>query len=169
MKNPQKVIYHASRLKWLGVAAICAGFTIGGYFMLRDDPRASRQIAGYFVSGFFGLGLIVAVANLIPGATFLRLDSDGFTMCSMWRSHTYRWEDISHFGITSVATGHTNKKMVGFSFIEDSPRRPKSERMRNLNMSLSGFEAALPDDYGQGYEKLATELSERLLNYKERK
>ncbi len=148
--------------------AISLGFTVGGYYMLDGDPRLSRQFAGWLCCGFFGLGTIVSVANLIHGASYLKIDSDGFTLCAMWRKHSYRWEDISHFGVTSVQAGPTAKTMIGYSFIENSPRRPKSKGLRSMNVSLSGYESALPEDFGRGYEALAAELTDRLTAHRMR-
>jgi hypothetical protein len=163
-------VFHTSKLKWLAVLAICVAFSVGGYFMIHDPKANSIKVlfGGYLCMLFFGPGALVAVAALLPGSSYLRVGVDGFTTCSLWRRHSYSWSDISHFGLTSVPAGPSSKKMIGFSFVANSPRRSKSTSLRALNTQISGFEAALPDDYGQGYERLLTILEQRLVAYRSR-
>ena len=168
--NSEDQVFHASKLKWFAVLAICVAFSVGGYFMIHDPKANTIKVlfGGYLCLLFFGLGALVAVAALVPGSSYLRVGVGGFTMCSLWRQHSYSWSDISHFGLTSVPTGPSSKMMIGFSFVADSPKRSKSTSLRALNMQLSGFEAALPEDYGQGYEKLLNILEQRLAAHKSR-
>src|SRR5712691_5327003 len=71
---------YPSRKKWLYVAAVCAGVAILGLVeVLRGD--VVERIFGWLFLAFFGCGLIAAVINLLPNASYLRLDAKGFTAC----------------------------------------------------------------------------------------
>ena len=83
--GPQKLF--PSRKKWLLLMVVGIAFTAGGIFMVREQADG-----GWFVLIFFGLGLVVSIAMLLPGAGGLLLDSDGFKMTSLFRSHRSRWQ-----------------------------------------------------------------------------
>jgi hypothetical protein len=150
MQTLKPMVLRPSPLKWLGVNAICLVFVVIGTFMIR-----SGDAMGWFVAGFFGLGLLVGIVCMLPGAAYLTLDAQGFTMCSLYRAHTYRWEDVTGFGVGRVAAN----KMVMFNV---SPSYVRSPKMRSLNVGLVGYEAGIPDSYGLKHEALAELLSQYL-------
>ena len=112
----------------------------------------SRDMFGWLAIAFFGLCLSVSLICLPPKASYLRLTPDGFTMCSLFRAHTIRWEDVTVFGVGRVFTN----KMVMFNYVESYQRTPK---LRWLNTELTGFEAGTPDSYGLRHEDLADLLN----------
>jgi hypothetical protein len=150
MQTLESMVLRPSRLKWLGLNAICLVFVIIGIFMIR-----SGDAMGWFVAGFFGLGLLVGIVCMLPGASYLKLDAQGFTMCSLYRAHAFRWEDVTGFGVGRVVTN----KMVMFNF---SPSYVRSPKMRSLNVGLVGYEAGIPDSYGLKHEALAELLNHYL-------
>ena len=98
--------------------------------------------------GFFGLGCIVFVLQLLPNASYLRLTPEGFTMCSLFRSHSYSWTETKTF-----AAGYVSQmKTVVFSH---SPSYTKQISIRKMNKKHFGFESCLPDTYGMSAEELA--------------
>jgi hypothetical protein len=138
--------------KWLGVGSGCLVFTALGVLMIQ-----SGQQFGWLCVIFFGIGVFISVAYMFPNASYLKLDSVGFTMCSFYRAQTFRWEDVSGFGVAQV---FPNNKMVMFNF---NPSYSQTSRLRTLNVNLVGYEAGLPDNYGLKHEQLA----ELLNKYKE--
>jgi len=98
--------------------------------------------------GFFGLGCIVFVLQLLPNASYLRLTPEGFTICSLFRSHSYSWTEIDNFAFGYVS------KMKTVVFNHSSPYK-KQIALRKTNKKLFGFEACLPDTYGMSAEELA--------------
>ncbi len=107
---------------------------------------------------FFSLIVVVAVVQLLPGASFLKVDADGFEFSTLFRRTQLAWSDVSEFGvITMTFNGIPTKKMVGFNF---SPRCKKAKIGRAIAKGLAEFEGALPDTYGWKAEKLAFFLSE---------
>ena len=74
---------------WLGSIGLLIAslvFVIIGILMVRDGKPM-----GYFCGGVFALGLPIAALRFHPKASYLHLDSDGFTFCSLFRAHTVRW------------------------------------------------------------------------------
>lgn len=148
MQPGAAVVLRPSPWKWLGVGAVCLLFMIGGAWMVRQG-----EWIGWLCLAFFGAGLLVSAISLLSNANYLRLDSDGFTMCSLYRAHTYRWADVTGFGVGRILTN----KMVMFNF---DPTYERTPGLRSFNVNLVGYEAGLPDSYGLTHEALADLLNE---------
>jgi hypothetical protein len=114
---------------------------------------ASGNWAGWVEVLFFGAGLTVFCVLLLPGSSYLKLDSAGFTFCSLFKPHTLRWNEVGPFGAATVGL----RTLVGFNF---SPPRQGQVGMRNLAIAVAGYEAALPDTYGMKPETLAALMNE---------
>ncbi len=98
--------------------------------------------------GFFGLGSIVFALHLLPNASYLRLTSEGFTTCSLFRSHSYSWTEIENF-----AVGYASRmKTVVYNY---SSSYKNQNALRKMNKGIFGFEAGFPDTYGMSAEELA--------------
>ena len=72
--------------------------------------------------------------QIIPGCSYLELEKEGFTMCSLFRKHRYAWDEIACFGVTEI--GHN--KMVGFDFSEKYDRLKKQEKYHRFLQVLKG-------------------------------
>ena len=116
-------------------------FVIGGLLYARDD------IKGWFGIIFFGVCAVVFALQIVPGANWLYLDNDGFTVRNLYRTHQYLWKDIRELGIVNINLN----KMVSFNFVSDFDR---SKLGRRVSRSLSGFEGALSNTYGLKAEEL---------------
>lgn len=147
MQTDMPIMLRPKPTKWLGVALCSLAFVLIGIWMVR-----SGEIMGWMGIVFFGLCLSVSLICMLPKASYLLLTPDGFTMCSLFRSHTIRWEDVTGFGVGKVFTN----KMVMFNFVDSYQRSP---RLRSFNTELVGFEAAIPDSYGLKHEDLADLLN----------
>lgn len=134
------------RGKWLLLALASLAFVLAGVSLGADSLWDRAGIA------FFGLCFLVSLVTMLPGGAYLRLTSEGFTMCSLFRTHTFRWADVEGFVVGRVLL--SRKVMVKFagSF-------PRSRALRWLNVRLFGFEGALPDSYGLRPEELADLLN----------
>lgn len=133
--------------KWWWVALGSGAFTAIGFHMIR-----SGNDLGWFVGGFFGLCLFGSFAMFLPGASYLKLEANGFTVCTFWRKQHYRWDAVSAFGVTTIA----HNRFVAFDFIVDEDR-PKGA---SINVAISGAESSLPDTYGMRADALATLMNE---------
>lgn len=132
-----------SKGRWLLMLAASAGLAYGGFRLLPDHVWI-----GVLAGPFFALCALVALLNLLPGASHLRLDAEGFEMRSLFRSHRVAWREVAGFGVIQVMLN----RMVGWNF---TAGHTGHGHLRKLNAGLSGFEAALPDTYGRSAQALA--------------
>jgi len=108
---------------------ISLGFTVIGVWMIVEG----EGIAAWFVASFFGLGLVVAVAQFWPAASYLKLTPKGFVCCTLFRRWSAEWGSVSEFHVGQVG----NDKRVVFKRSGASGRK------------------FLPDSYGQTPQQLA--------------
>jgi len=127
------------------VLSIVAGsiFVYAGIYMMATNP-----FLGWVTTIFFGFCLLVALLQLLPGSSQLKLTREGFEMTSLFRTHFTRWEDIQGFKTGFVWP----RRMVVFNYV-DSHR--KFRFGKRLAKGLSGNEAALPESYGMKPAALA--------------
>lgn len=118
-------------------------FLVIGVLMILDNEGE-----GWFVAIVFGFGFLISVVNLLPKASYLLLDEEGFETCSLFRKHKYHWNDVSHFVVGSIS----HNKMVMFNF---SKEYAKGKRSRKMASFISGAEGALHDTFGLKAEELA--------------
>jgi hypothetical protein len=90
---------------------------------------------------------------MLPNASYLKLHKEGFTQVTMFRSSTFRWEDIREFSIGSIGLN----KMVMLDFV---PSWHESSKLKAVARSMSGHDGALPDTYGLSAEELVALLQE---------
>ena len=148
-------VLRPSRLSWLLVLAISLAFVVGGLLALFGPRPAKPEDAWgmWLCVGFFGLVAGVALLQFLPQSSFLRLHADGFTVRTLYREATYRWEDVDTFGVMVVRL----HKMVGFNY---APHFDRAKRLRRAVAAVAGFEGALPDTYGMKAEELANLMNE---------
>lgn len=132
----------------LGLLAVSVGFVAIGAFMVADG-----EWTGWFVLGFFGLCALAFAVQCLPGSSGLRLDRDGFTFTSLFRSSTVPWTEVSSFHVAEVG----GRAMVCWTYRADVSH---SARSRLLSRALSGQEAGLPDTYGLAPGELAQLLED---------
>jgi hypothetical protein len=98
---------------------------------------------------FFGLCAAVFVAQLLPGASYLRLHGEGFDVCSLYRKWpTIRWESTSYFRVTRLPP-------VGHALVVFDAEGLGKETLQAINRGLTGAAAGLPDTYGMKPQELA--------------
>lgn len=115
---------------------------MGGFLVSRGQPF------GWLCIAFFGLGVLLGLATLVPGASYLELREDGFEFRSIYRKWFQRWSDIEEFFPQRIATND----MVCWNY---TPGYDAQARGRKLSAGLTGVEAALPDTYGLSAPELA--------------
>jgi hypothetical protein len=108
---------------------------------------------GYPCAGFFGLGVPVAVIQLIPGSTYLRLERSGFTFCNLFRCTTVPWSVVDQFFVVTIRHGVMKvREMVGFNFVASYD---KARLGRKIASIVGSCEGALPGTYGKHPKELA--------------
>lgn len=147
---PGPITLQRSRWKWIWLLLGCTGFVlIGAFIVSKGDWRGWPALA------FFGLGIPVAVINLMPGASGLTLDKDGFTASSMFRGHRTAWRD---------ASGFTVFKIGPHSMIAYDDANAKGKAIAGANVALSGRNSGMPDTYGLS----PAELVDLMTSWRER-
>jgi hypothetical protein len=132
---------------------LSAGFVASGALLVRVDDLEA-DLAGWVLILFFGLGAIVFCLHLLPGSAYLKLDPAGFTVCSLFRAHSYRWYEVDSFEVGKFR----RRKLVVFNF---SNLHRGQEFVRKLSSAIGGYEGALvPETYGLSAEELAATMNE---------
>lgn len=134
---------HPKKTKSILFLLLTLVFFVIGIMMIIDGEQK-----GWFVSITFGIGTLIFIVNLLPQASYLLLDKEGFEMCSMFRKHRYKWNEVAYFTVGSIS----NNKMVMFDFV---PGYTKAKKGRKIASVISGAEAALHDTFGLKAEELA--------------
>ena len=124
-------------------------FVVAGFFVL-----PTHSAAAYGAIAFFGLGVVVALIQLLPGSSYLELDERGFTTCTMFRKGFERWEDVGEFFPLSLDA--RARTMVAYRYAPGYKPHPTA---RKLLIAVAGAEAALPDTYGRPAKDLAELLN----------
>jgi hypothetical protein len=121
-------------------------------------------MGGISCAAFGFLCVPIAIVQLLPGSSYLHIDSEGFTFAAMFRKTTVPWSVVQKFFvITASQSGMKVHTMVGFNFV---PSYKDSPLGRKLAMALAGGEAGLPDTYGKKAEDLAAFMNACLLQAK---
>ena len=136
MESPPPVeVLRPSPARWLATGAICGGLTWIGGVLLDSHP-----LLAWACIAFFGLGVAVSAVNLLPGASGLALDEDGFEIVSLFRRSRIAWAEVARFGQVQAGL----ERLVGFDFVDGA----RGGRLHRANRRISGFDGALPDRYG---------------------
>jgi hypothetical protein len=149
----EKILYPGSN--WRIAQAILYG-TLSAHFLTKSLRTGSANpllcLAFLFVAVDRSLGYI-------PGAAFLKLDQQGFTVCYWFRKTSYRWCDIADFRvITRRYWGIIPfRRFVGFRYTESSGKRHLALRVAS---AIARFDRALPDTYGMKAKELALLLDQ---------
>jgi hypothetical protein len=155
--EPASVILYPKKITAFLILLGCCIFVVIGIAMIN-----SGEILGYLVAGFFGLCSVVAIVQLLPGSSYLCLDSEGFICCSLFRKHKVAWSDVDEFFvITLKQTGVKVNEMVGYNF---AASYDKSKLPRMLSAWVGKCEGGLPDSYGMKAEELAALMNSFLMN-----
>jgi hypothetical protein len=141
---PGPVVLRPSRRKWLLVLLCCAGFVAIGVWMVLQG-----QSWGWFEVIFFGIGATASWALLLPGAAGLRLDANGFEVVQYFRRYRTSWPNASSF--VPVKIPPANVLFVGY---DDASIKDGS--IAEMNRSIAGRDAVIPDTFGLSADDLAS-------------
>jgi hypothetical protein len=154
----QPMVLRPSRLKVTALIVLSVVFVVVGIMMVRSG--GATAVKGWFGLIFFGLMGIVFVGMLLPGSCYLRLDPNGFTMCTLYRKSFTPWSKVRNFGVTRVW-----RRVVGVNL---EPDASIGTGIRRVNRVIAGYDNALPDTYGMKVEALAELMNQALAQAKAR-
>jgi hypothetical protein len=147
MKNEKK-IYRPKNPKTILLGLISLVLTVGGTFMIQDEP-----LKGLLITSSFGLCSLVFIVQLIPGSTELKLTEEGFEMTSLFRKNTTKWTDVKSFKVGYLG----QNKTIKFDYVESHKKHTTGKLIAK---QLSGNHGALPTTYGLKATELLQILNE---------
>jgi hypothetical protein len=140
---PGPVVLYSSRRKWLRLCFTCSLFAVAGVLMVFYEISG-----GWFFLIVFGVLSIMAFGMILPGASSLELDEEGFQATRLYQRHRARWQDVKRF--EAVLQYRSTEKIV----VYDDIKAPATLLAR-LNKVLADHNAFLPDTYGFPGDELA--------------
>ncbi len=135
-------IFRPSKLKNLILLFACLVFVAMGIFLIDVE-----KVIAWGCIIFFGLGLIVALLNLLPNSSYLVLTSEGFEVKSLFRSKFTKWSEVEDFELIVLS----HNKMIGYNYTK-AYRKHKTER--KISKAFGGKERVLPTAYDIKLEEL---------------
>ena len=84
-----ELILRPSKIKWMAVFIISSVFVIIGYFITQDPDNF---MIGWTCILFFGLGIVVTPAQLLPKSAYLHLTDTGFKTKGVFRKFFLKWK-----------------------------------------------------------------------------
>jgi hypothetical protein len=145
-----ELVLRPSKRKQMAYLFGCLAFVgIGVWQVSRRDAGA----LGWLCTLFFGLGAAVFIAQIIPGASYLRVRRDGFMYCSLFRKiPVIPWQEVSIFRVASVPPS-------GIPLVVFDWHTASHPVVRRVNQHLTGATDGLPDSYGLSPQELADLLN----------
>ncbi|GEN77342.1 hypothetical protein CHA01nite_30820 [Chryseobacterium hagamense] len=107
----------------------------------------NNRLSSVFIIFFFGLCLLTFIVNLMPGASYLKIDDQGIAMKNLFRSTFIPWRSVSGFRTKNFFLN----TMVVFDLNQDLPE----------TSGMKVKTGAFPDTYGMSGKKLAALLNEQ--------
>ena len=155
MRTVGPVILYPKKISIVGLLITCAIFVAIGVWM-----AISGLWVGWLCIGFFGIGLPVFIVQLFPESTYLRLDADGFTYCSLFRRRFVSWEVIKQIYVVTLRQDGANvQEIVGYDYVDDYDH---SRIGLAVSKAMGMSEGVLPDTYGKKAEALAALMNDYL-------
>lgn len=166
MKMNNETVLKPSRIRFLKLLMISIPIVVGGILFACYSETSSDAVWGWALAGFFVLCTLVFVAQLVPGASFLKVGPEGIECRNFWRSVVFRWEDLQGFGVAKVKTGvfFPPQLMTGINFVPGY--KPKGRQLRGMAKAIMGYDGVLPDNYGMKPEDLVEFLYENKRKYR---
>ena len=122
IQESDSIVLRPKKMTALGLLAGSVIFVAGGLLMAQEHGWI-----GYFCAGFFALGIPVALVQLLPGSTYLRIAEDGISFANLFRVTRIPWDVIDHFSVFSLKnTGITVQKWSESSLRPAMHRRSAS-------------------------------------------
>ena len=119
-----------TRKVWQSLIACCLLIGLGCVAV-----HNGHRLLGWLIIIVYGLGVVFAPRILLlPGASWLELDEEGFTLCFSFKTERYLW---SHITELSVWLGVVSFKLA--------PEHRGKHRGQGLARSISGYDGSIPN------------------------
>ena len=148
------ITYYPRKKESLWHLVISVLLMFGGYLGWEDSAAMS-----IFCMTFFGICAAVFVIRLCDFSSYLRLDYDGFTICSTNRKHRVSWRMISHFYPVTIRGYQT----VGWSLLPEFQSQSVNAQWCR---SFVGIDDIMPVTYGPKPQALAALMNKLCQSYR---
>jgi hypothetical protein len=120
--------------------------------LLINSRDLAEQKIGWMGAVFFGAIGLLWLVQLLPGASSLTLDAEGFTVRALFRDRAkIRWRDVTGFSVWTI----NRAKVVGYNYVHSYPGKKTS---RALAQAFGAPDGTLGNHYQFGCEELAALL-----------
>jgi len=155
---PTRMKLQSSRTKYIVLLIACAIFVAGALWAFLDGVREA-WVWGCFA--LFGSGCLVSLYLLFKPSTLI-LSRDGFEQKHFSTTTSFKWDEISEFGSTTLRTGlFAKQEFVTFTRVED-----EGKVVTEISKKLLGGGGSLADTFGMKSKDLAvlmTQFRDRFL------
>lgn len=153
-----EMVYLPSRWQSIRLLLISAAFVAAGFFIALICDADLVFWGGIGGIAFGGLGVAFSCVLLFSDATILRVAREGITFRNLWRDTHIPWSEVDSFGVAEVrVNGARVNKSVGIHFSHELQGGART--LTSISRAISGFDGALPDNYGWDCAELAEFLN----------
>lgn len=153
--------FHADR--GVGIILLLGSFMLFG---LGFGMVARFPLLGVPTLLFGGILFVLGAGAVVPGAAYLRLDSEGFELKSFRSRRKTKWQDVKGFRLASfderLIWGKSRGEVIG---IEYHPTYTRDKKARAVTKVVAGFEDFIPNAYNIRLRALEKELGLWLARY----
>lgn len=140
--TPSNLVLRPRKLHFIMLLLGSLVFVAVGVLMM----QSGEAFYGFITLSFFGLGIPVFLVGLMPGSSYLKLTSEGFEVCNMYKKYFIKWSEVEFF------MPMEEYEMCVYNF---SSTHQQNTTLGNLSANMTGVDAGLPDTYGKSTEELA--------------
>jgi hypothetical protein len=160
---PGPVRLRSSRRKWFGILIGSILFVVLAVALMHMPAEAQAYASWVAIPSvvFFGAGVLVSAAMLLPGAGALTLNRDGFAIQSLFRNYRYSWQQVSEFGVVDIGTslGHPTSRRSERAEMVAFDDAKATGKLADWSRKMIGRSGALPETYGLDCQALASLLN----------
>jgi hypothetical protein len=153
----KEITLHPNPWKTFFLLLISLTFVATGIRITISEPG---NWIGWLGVVFFGLCAVFFILNTLPNFSYLKLNKEGFEICSIGKKHFYFWREIEIFQAVNLSFF---TKIIVFNFSENFIQ---SKKIKRFSSPISGWEGGLHDTFGMKPEKLAALMNEYLAKAK---
>jgi hypothetical protein len=140
------VTFRGTRLKAGFAIFVAVCFVVTGVVISRKNA-----VLGWTFAAFWALCVPLGVIGLLPNATYLRLDEEGFEVGSLRGGRRTKWTDVAGFRIDSV----NGARMIAVIY---SSEYKQLQVTRRVVESLTGMQGAIGNLYNAPLEEILAAL-----------
>jgi hypothetical protein len=177
----EKILYPSLGIRLFiplaGIAGIAAGWKAASNQIPKSPVLYSHsplwwQGMGWFIIFCGAVWLVIGLVNLLPAATFLRLNAEGLGLSTIFYRQELEWGDVANFRLFqfNALRGTLRSSLRARTYVvadisSDAKRPPKGmEKM----LRVYGCDFFFPSTFGMSAQHLADMLNEWRLNHSSR-